>query len=82
MEETFVLPVRFNGKDLAFPARLLQYGYSYRLELDIAGTKVHYERDEERNWRVVIPYEEIPITKRIDAHLLSAITAVIEEITG
>lgn len=76
------MPVRFNGKDLEFPARLVQYGYHFRLEVDIEGTKVHYERDEERNWRAVIPYEEIPVTKKIDASLLKAIAAVIEEITG
>ena len=81
MEEAFILPVRFNGKDFEFPARLLKYGYSFKLEVDIEGTKIHYERDEERTWRAVIPYEEIPADKRIDARLLKAITVVIEDIT-
>jgi hypothetical protein len=80
MEKAFFLPVTFNGKDLEFPARLLKSGYSFTLEVDIAGTKVHYEPDEERNWRVILPYEEIRADKRIDANLLKAITAVIVEI--
>jgi hypothetical protein len=81
MEEEFVLPVTFNGKDLEFPARLLKYGYTFKLEVDIEGTKVHYEMDEERNWRAIIPYKELPDNKRIDANLLKAITEAIEEIT-
>ena len=74
------MPVTFNGKDLEFPARLLKYGYTVTLEVDIEGTKVHYEPDEERDWRAVIPYEEVPLNKRIDANLLKSITEVIEEI--
>lgn len=76
-----MLPVTFNGKNFEFPARLLKYGYSFRLEVDIEGTIFHYERDEERNWRAVIAHEGIPVGKKTDANLLKAITEVIEEIT-
>lgn len=81
MDEEFLLPVSFNGNDFEFPAKLLKFGYTFTLEVDIEGTKVHYELDEERNWRVLIPYEQIPGNKKTDANLLAAIAAVIEEIT-
>ena len=54
MEEQFELPVVFNKQELHFPAKLLNYGYSYKLEVEIEGTKVLFEPDEERNWRAVL----------------------------
>ena len=37
MDEEFELPVSINNTELNFPARLLNYGYYHKLELDIAG---------------------------------------------
>jgi hypothetical protein len=80
MEEGFELPVIFNNKEVNFSARLLNYGYSYKLEVDIEGTKVLFEPDEERNWRAVISYGDIPAIKKMNVELLKAITSSIEEI--
>ena len=57
MEEDFILPVTFNDDEIELPARLLAYGYSFKIEVDINDTKVQFERDEERNWRALISYE-------------------------
>ena len=80
MEEEFQLPVTFNNKELTFPARLLNYGYSYKLEVDIDGIKVLFERDEERNWRALISYEDIMADKKLSVDLLKAIVSSIEEL--
>ena len=80
MEEQFQLPVTFNNKELTFPARLLNYGYSYKLEVDIDGIKVLFERDEERNWRALISYEDIMANKKLSVDLLKAIVSSIEEL--
>ena len=80
MEEAFLLPVTLNGKELVFPASLFKNAYSFRWEVEIEGTKVNYEPDEEGKWRAVIPYEQIPVTATIDPALLKAIAEVIEEI--
>jgi hypothetical protein len=80
MEEAFELPVVFNNTEHHFPTRLLNYGYSYKLEVDIEGTKVLFEPDEERNWRALIAPEEINANKKITAALLEAIASSIEEI--
>ena len=80
MEEEFQLPVSFNNKELIFPARLLNYGYSYKLEVSIDDTKLLFERDEERNWRALISYEDIMADKKISVELVKAIALSIEEI--
>ncbi|MDP4262287.1 MAG: hypothetical protein Q8941_07125 [Bacteroidota bacterium] len=80
MEEEFELPVIFNNKELSFPARLLNYSYSYKLEVDVEGTKLLFEPDEERNWRAVIAGEDIKSNKKINVDLLKAIVASIENI--
>lgn len=80
MDEEFELPVWFNNTELNFPAKLLNYGYSYKLEVDIDGTKFFFEPDEERNWRALIAYEELNANKKISADLLKAIASSIDEI--
>ena len=80
MEEGFELPVVFNKAALNFPARLLSYGYSYKLEVEIAGSKILFEPDEERNWRALIAYEELNKNKKISAELLKAIASSIDKI--
>ena len=80
MDEEFELPVWFNNTELNFPAKLLNYGYSYKLEVDIDGTKLLFEPDEERSWRALIAYEELNANKKISADLLKAIASSIDEI--
>lgn len=64
MEEEFELPVVFNNKELNFSTKLLNYGWIYKLEVDIEGTKVLFEPDEEKNWRALISYEDVQANKR------------------
>jgi hypothetical protein len=79
-DDEFALGVTFKGKDLEFPARVLAYGYSFKLEVDIEGTKVQFEPDEERNWRALISYEDAMNNKKLNPDLLETIARVIEEI--
>lgn len=76
-----MLPVTFNGKEMEFPSRLLNYGYTVKLEVDIEETKVLFEPDEERNWRALISFEDVQANKKLKADLLKAIAEVIGEIT-
>jgi len=80
MDDLFELPVSFNNTELNFPARILNYGYSYKLEVDIDGTKLLFEPDEETNWRALIAYEELTANKKINVRLLQAIAWSIEKI--
>jgi len=54
MEDGFELSVTYNGKELLFPAQLIRFGYAYRIQVDVNGVMVSFERDEERNWRALI----------------------------
>jgi hypothetical protein len=78
--DEFELPVSFNKKEFSFPARLLHYGYSYKLEVDIDGDKILFEPDEERNWRALVAYEDIGNNKKVNVDLLKAIVVSIEAI--
>lgn len=78
--DEFELPVALNGKEFNFPARLLKYGYSYKLEVNIDGDKILFEPDEERNWRALVAYEDINNNKKINVELLKAVVASIEAI--
>jgi hypothetical protein len=81
MAEDFQIPVTYRNIELLIPARLLQYGYSFRIEVDINGGKVFFERDEERNWRAVIHSPENNKDNIPDPELLQKIATSIEDIT-
>ena len=77
----FELPVIFNNKELMFPGKFLDYGYSSKIEMEIEGTKVLFEPDEERNWRALISLEDVQANKKLDRELLNAISEAIDAIT-
>ena len=77
MEEDFILPVTFNDDEIELPARLLAYGYSFKIEVDINDTKVQFERDEERNWRALISYEKVQANRKLNEELLKAVVVTL-----
>lgn len=78
MGEEFKLPVVFKGKEMELVARLLNYGYSSKLEVEIEGTKVIFEPDEERIWRAVISYQDLIANKMVSKELLETVAEVIQ----
>ena len=78
--EKFELALNYNGKDLLLPVKLINYATSYKLELEIGGTKVLFEPDEERNWRAVISYEDVQANKSVDKGLLEMIAKELDTI--
>ena len=80
MVEDFKIPVLYNNQRLNFPAQLVRYAYSYKIEVDVEGTKIYFEPDEERNWRALVGYEEIEVNRNLNKELLKAIATSIEEI--
>lgn len=79
-EEPILLPVEYNQQVLEFPVRLLQFGYSYKLEVTVEGRTLLFEPDEERNWRAVLPQEELPGSKAISPALLQAIVNALDQV--
>ena len=80
-EEGFDLPVNIKGQEIQFPARLLQFSYSYKIEVDLYDTLVLFEPDESRNWRAVKDPAGPEGNKKITNELLGAVVKSIEEIT-
>jgi hypothetical protein len=80
MDDGFELPVSFHGKEFLFPAQLHQYGYVPKIEIDVNGVSILYERDEERNWRAIVDSSAIEKNSSINVELLHAIANSIEEI--
>jgi len=80
MVEDFKIPVLYNNQRLNFPAQLVRYAYSYKIEVDVEGTLVYFEPDEERNWRALIGQEEVAVNRNLNRELLKAIASSIEEI--
>lgn len=76
MNEPFDLPVTYNGKERLFPARLLQLGYTHRFQVDVYGTEVLFEPDEERRYRAIADADALPTN--VDTGLLQAIAEGIE----
>lgn len=78
MEDEFMLPVMYNGKEMEFPAKLLNYGYIVKLEVEIEGTPVFFERDEDRNWRAILLFEDAQANKKMDSQLLKTVAEAID----
>jgi len=76
--DSFLIPVYYKGLEQQFPASLQQRGYLPTLHINIYGTTVIFERDEEGNWRALVTAEEkgrLP-----DTQLLQAISETIDDI--
>ena len=80
MDDSFELTVLYKEKEIVFPVKLLNYGYSYKLEVEIDKTKVLFEPDEERNWRALISYEDVQANKHLQIDLLNAIALALDEV--
>ena len=80
MDDSFDLPVTYNGKEEQFPAKLVKFGYSYRIEVEIDESIILFEPDEERNWRAQ-SIGDMEKNKKITTGLLQAIVHSLEEIT-
>jgi hypothetical protein len=59
MDEPFELPVNYEGEEILFQARLLQFGYTHRFAVKIHGQDVYFEPDEERNYRAMMEPEHL-----------------------
>jgi hypothetical protein len=78
--DEFELALNFKGKDMLLPVKLMNYGSSYKLEVEIEGTKVLYEPDEERSRRALISYEDVQANKKLDKELLALIALELDTI--
>ena len=81
MNEEFEIPIVYDNKQYHFKARLLQLGsYTYKIQVNVNGTEVLFEPDEERNYRAYIYPTNIEALEHAIIYLLKEIALAIESI--
>ena len=73
MDNDFEIPVTYASKEYNFPAKLIVYGYTYKIEVDVFGKPISFERDEEQNFRAIINTADLQENGTIDKDLLAVI---------
>lgn len=79
MEGGFTFIVEFKGEPRSFAGRLVQWGYSYRFEVELSGMSIVFEPDEERHLRAIVHPDQARQLK-VDQALLQAIASALENI--
>jgi hypothetical protein len=79
MDEDFEIPVTYKNQELIFIAKFIQFGYSYKFEVDVNGILVFFEPDEERKFRAIIDPTSDNANRKIDKELIELI---MESLTG
>lgn len=81
MDDYFVIPVSFQGREIEFETRLLLQGYIHRVEVIVDDIPVLFEPDEERNYRALISMEQLDGKgKNLNKGLLQAIAEVLKSL--
>jgi len=81
MDEDFEIQIIYNGKEAVFIGRLIKFGYSYRIVVEIESQSIYFEPDETReHFRGLIEYEQLEQSKSIDKELLKVIGEKLEKL--
>lgn len=79
MNDDLEIPVNYKNRELIFIAQFIQFGYSYKFEVDVNGTAVFFEPDEERNFRAIIDPSIDNVNRKIDRVLIELIMESLTE---
>jgi hypothetical protein len=82
MFDLFDLPVEYKGKEMLFPAELLPMGFTHKIKVNVDGTDILFEPDEERNYRAVIDYAELDKMSSVNKELLRLICRTLDGLFG
>lgn len=80
MNDSFEIPVTFNGAEISFPAQLVPSGYIHKIQVDVYGQPFLFEPDEEGQYIVVIDPGILNNYKNIDIALLREIANTLESV--
>ena len=82
MPDEFEIPVNYKGEELFFAASLISAGYSYKIIVEISGTKITYEPDEQRNFRALVQPSDVQNEDQIDKNLVGEVGKTLQSIFG
>ena len=70
MSERILLPVTYLGQELELPLSVVPWGYNYQLHIEISDRILIFEKDENREYRVI---DNSGITKPVAQGFVEAI---------
>ena len=79
MDDDLEVPVTYKNQELIFYTKFIQFGYSYKFEVDLNGILVFFEPDEERNFRAMIDPSINHGNHKIDKELIQLIAETLAE---
>ena len=80
MDDDFEIQILYNGKEAVFIGRLVKFGYSYRIVVEIESQSIYFEPDETReHFRGLIEYEQLENSKIVDKELVKRIGEELEK---
>jgi hypothetical protein len=77
--DTLEIPVTYRNEELSLKAHVVRFGYVNHIVVDLGGTQVTVERDEEGNYRALGDAEKMQSTK-IDTELIEAVVNVLQSL--
>jgi hypothetical protein len=80
--DEFEIPITYKGLDWAFSAKVLHLGYTYKIQVDVDGTMMLFEPDENRQFRAVLANQEVSTAKSVDKGLIETISETLDSLLG
>lgn len=81
MDDSFMIEIAYQDKQLEFEARLRITGYTHKIEVIVEDIPVLFEPDEERTYRALISPEHTETSHKIKPGILEAIAQKLELLT-
>ena len=82
MDYDLEVSATYKNQGLIFPTKFIQFGQSYKFEIDVHGILVFFEPDEERNFRAMIDptidYGNHKIDKELIQLIAEALVAMLK----
>lgn len=79
MANLFEIPVTYQNQELTFKAHSVRFGYVNHILVDIKGTEITIERDENGNFRALGSTEKMK-DGLVDLNLVKAMIEVLEKL--
>lgn len=67
------LTIQYKGEERQYQATFRRYGYTYRIQVNVADTPVDFEPDEEGQFRAILNEPDRPAYRTMDTRLLQTI---------
>lgn len=77
--DTLEIPVTYKNKELSLKAHVVRFGYVNHIVVDLSGTQITIERDEEGNYRALGDTEKMEGSK-VDVDLIKAVVTVLQSL--